>query len=261
MNLSGIAAIVTGGASGLGGATAKLLAECGARVSIFDMNDAQGSAHAASIGGSFFSVNVADDASVAAGIAAAEAAHGVARVLVNCAGIGPAMKTTALKDRNDPSQGFVPHSLDAFRKVIEVNLNGTFNCISKFAARLCAADPIGEERGVIINTASVAAFDGQIGQAAYSASKGGIVGMTLPTARDLAQSGIRVCTIAPGLFLTPLLMGLPEAARDSLGKQVPFPSRLGDPSEYAHLAKTIIENPMLNGETIRLDGAIRMAPR
>lgn len=261
MNPSGLAAIVTGGASGLGGATAALLAASGAKVALFDLNEAQGKSHAQAISGLFCKVNVSIEADVEAGLAAAEAAHGVARILVNCAGIGSAMKTVALKDRNEPSLGFAPHALEAFCKVVEVNLIGTFLCISRFAARLAGADPIGEERGVVINTASVAAFDGQIGQAAYSASKGGVVGMTLPIARDLAQSGIRVCTIAPGLFLTPLLMGLPEPARESLGKQVPFPSRLGHPDEYALLAKAIVENPMLNGETIRLDGAIRMAPR
>lgn len=246
------AAIVTGGASGLGGATAALFASLGAKVTLFDMNAELGAQHAASIGGRFEKVDVASDEAVSAAVAAAEAAHGVARILVNCAGIGPAMKTV--------SRG-ASHPLDQFRKVIEVNLIGTFNCIAKFAVRAAEADLMGEERGVIINTASVAAYDGQIGQAAYSASKGGIVGMTLPIARDLADKAIRVCTIAPGLFLTPLLMSLPEAARDSLGKQVPFPSRLGHPSEYAMLAKSIVENVMLNGETIRLDGAIRMAPR
>jgi NAD(P)-dependent dehydrogenase (short-subunit alcohol dehydrogenase family) len=253
MELNGAAAIVTGGASGLGGATAEMLARSGAKVTIFDLNEEAGQAHAAKIGGKFVKVNVADDASVADGIAAAEAAHGVARVLVNCAGIAIAVKTVGREA--------APHPLDQFRKVIEINLIGTFNVISKFAARLSLAEPIGEERGVIINTASVAAFDGQIGQAAYSASKGGVAGMTLPLARDLSQFGIRVCTIAPGIFWTPMLGGLPQAAQDSLGKQVPFPSRLGKPEEYALLAQSIIANPMLNGETIRLDGAIRMAPR
>jgi NAD(P)-dependent dehydrogenase (short-subunit alcohol dehydrogenase family) len=253
MDLQGISAIVTGGASGLGGATAKMLADGGAKVTIFDLNEEAGEAHAASIGGKFVKVNVADDASVTEGVAAAEAAHGIARVLVNCAGIAIAVKTVG--------RDAVPHSLDQFRKVVEINLIGTFNVISKFAARLSQAEPLGEERGVIINSASVAAFDGQIGQAAYSASKGGVAGMTLPIARDLAQFGIRVCTIAPGIFWTPMLGGLPQAAQDSLGKQVPFPSRLGKPEEYALLASSIIANPMLNGETIRLDGAIRMAPR
>ena len=253
MELGGIAAIVTGGASGLGGATAKMLADGGAKVTIFDLNEEAGEAHAAEVGGKFVKVNVADDASVTDGIAAAEAAHGIARILVNCAGIAIAVKTVGREA--------APHPLDQFRKVVEINLVGTFNVLSKFAARLSTAEPVGEERGVIINTASVAAFEGQIGQVAYSASKAGVAGMTLPIARDLAQFGIRVCTIAPGIFWTPMLGGLPQAAQDSLGKQVPFPSRLGKPEEYALLARSIIANPMLNGETIRLDGAIRMAPR
>jgi NAD(P)-dependent dehydrogenase (short-subunit alcohol dehydrogenase family) len=253
MELQGLAAIVTGGASGLGGATAQMLAEHGAKVTIFDLNADAGKAHAAAIGGVFAAVNVADVASVAAGLDAAEATHGTARILVNCAGVAPAIKTVG--------KGNVAHPMDAYRKTIEVNLIGTFCCISQFSARLAAADPIGEERGVIINTASVAAFDGQIGQAAYASSKGGVIGMTLPVARDLAQHRIRVVTIAPGIFLTPMLMGLPQAAQDSLGTQVPHPSRLGKPAEYAQMVRAIIENPMLNGETIRLDGAIRMAPR
>ena len=253
MELTDIAAIVTGGASGLGGATAEMLARGGAKVTIFDLNEEAGEAHAAKIGGKFVKVNVADDASVTDGVAAAEAAHGVARVLVNCAGIAIAVKTVGREA--------AAHPLDQFRKVVEINLLGTCNVISKFAARLSQAEPIGEERGVIINTASVAAFDGQIGQAAYSASKAGVAGMTLPIARELARFGIRVMTIAPGIFWTPMLGGLPQAAQDSLGKQVPFPSRLGKPEEYALLAQSIIANPMLNGETIRLDGAIRMAPR
>jgi len=253
MELNGAGAIVTGGASGLGGATAEMLARMDAKVTIFDLNEEAGEAHAAKIGGKFIKVNVVDDASVTDGIAAAEAAHGIARVLVNCAGVAIAMKTVGRET--------APHPLDQFRKVVEINLIGTFNVISKFAARLSLAEPIGEERGVIINTASVAAFEGQIGQAAYSASKGGVAGMTLPIARDLSQFGIRVCTIAPGIFWTPMLGGLPQAAQDSLGKQVPFPSRLGRPEEYALLVQSIIANPMLNGETIRLDGAIRMAPR
>jgi NAD(P)-dependent dehydrogenase (short-subunit alcohol dehydrogenase family) len=252
MQFKDIPAIVTGGASGLGGATAELFAALGAKVTIFDLNDALGEAHAKKIGGHFAKVNVVDEASVEAGIVTAAAAHGAARILINCAGIGAAIKTVG--------KG-LPHPMDSFRKVIEVNLLGTFNCISKVAAKMTELEPLGEERGVIVNTASVAAFDGQIGQAAYAASKGGVVGMTLPIARDLADKAVRVCTIAPGLFLTPLLMGLPEAARESLGKQVPFPSRLGHPSEYALLAKAIVENPMMNGEVIRLDGAIRMAPR
>ena len=253
MELKGIGAIVTGGASGLGGATAKMLAEAGAKVAIFDLNEEVGKQHAEAIGATFIKVDVTDDDSVAAGIEAAEKANGVARVLVNCAGIAPAVKTVGREN--------VPHPAATFKKTIEVNLIGTFQMIARFAARLAAAAPIGEERGVIINTASVAAYDGQIGQAAYAASKGGVVGMTLPVARDLAQHQIRVMTIAPGIFLTPMLLGLPQAAQDSLGKMVPHPSRLGKPEEYAQLAASIIANPMLNGEVIRLDGAIRMAPK
>ena len=253
MQIEGLSAIVTGGASGLGGATARALAQAGARVAIFDLNEENGTAHAEAIGGLFVRTNVSDDANVTQAVAEAEAAHGVARILVNCAGVAPAIKTVGREN--------VPHPLDVFRKTVEVNLVGSFNMISKFAARLAAAEAIGEERGVIVNTASVAAYDGQIGQAAYSASKGGVVGMTLPIARDLAQHLIRVVTIAPGIFLTPMLMGLPQAAQDSLGTQVPHPSRLGRPEEYAQLVMAIVANAMLNGETIRLDGAIRMAPR
>ena len=253
MDISGLAAIVTGGASGLGGATADRLATAGAKVTIFDLNAELGEAKARAIGGQFIAVNVADEAAVSSAIEMAEGLHGKARILVNCAGIGPPQKTVGREGQ--------PHSLDGFKKVIEVNLIGTFNMISKFAAALSRAEPLGEERGVIVSTASVAAYDGQIGQAAYSASKGGIVGMTLPIARDLSQFGIRVVTIAPGLFLTPLLESLPAAAQESLGKQTPFPSRLGRPSEYAQLVESIIGNAMLNGEVIRLDGAIRMAPR
>jgi len=253
MRIDGMAALVTGGASGLGGATATMLAEAGAKVTIFDLNEDAGGAQAAKIGGRSVSVNVADDASVADGIAAAEQAHGIARILVNCAGIAPAVKTVGKEN--------APHPLDTFAKTIAVNLIGTFNVISKFAARLAAADDIDGERGVIINTASVAAFDGQIGQAAYSASKGGVVGMTLPIARDLAQHKIRVMTVAPGIFLTPMLETFPQTVQDALAAQVPHPSRLGKPAEYAQLVQSIILNPMLNGDVIRLDGAIRMAPR
>jgi len=253
MEILGVAAIVTGGASGLGAATSEMLARNGAKVTIFDLNAELGEAKAREIGARFARVNVTDDANVAAAIEEAEAINGKARILVNCAGIGPPMKTVGRDGQ--------PHALETFRKVIEVNLIGAFNVLSKFAATLSRAEPMGEERGVIVNTASVAAFDGQIGQAAYAASKGGVVGMTLPIARDLSQFGIRVVTIAPGLFLTPLLESLPPAAQESLGKQTPFPSRLGRPSEYAHLVESIIGNAMLNGEVIRLDGAIRMAPR
>jgi NAD(P)-dependent dehydrogenase (short-subunit alcohol dehydrogenase family) len=253
MDLKYIAAIVTGGASGLGGATAEALAFHGAKVTIFDLSEEAGLAHATKIGGKFVRVNVSDDKSVDEGLALAEAAHGVARVLVNCAGIAPVSKTIGRDGQ--------PHPVETFRKAIEVNLIGSFIMLSRFAARLVPAELIGEERGVIINTASVAAFDGQIGQTAYAASKGGVVGLTLPAARDLAQHAIRVMTIAPGIFWTPMLASLPQAAQDSLGMQVPFPSRLGKPEEYALLVNGTIANPMLNGETIRLDGAIRMAPK
>lgn len=253
MQFENVAAIVTGGASGLGAATVRKLAANGAKIAVFDLNASLGERLAAEIGGQFFTVDVADDGAVQSAVEAAEAEHGIARILVNCAGVGTPAKTV---DREGQ-----PHPLDGFRKIIDINLIGTFNVISKVAARLSSADCDDEERGVIVNTASVAAFDGQVGQAAYAASKGGIVGMTLPIARDLAQFGIRVVTIAPGLFLTPLLQGLPEAAQESLGRQVPFPSRLGRPEEFALMVESIVANPMLNGETIRLDGAIRMTPR
>jgi NAD(P)-dependent dehydrogenase (short-subunit alcohol dehydrogenase family) len=250
----GMTAIVTGGASGLGAATAARLAAGGMKLALFDLDEARGAAQAQAVGGIFLRVDVADPASVAAGMEAVEAALGTPRVLVNCAGIGPAAKTVSRGAAHDPA---------LFDKVIRINLIGSFNCASQAAARMVAADPLGADgaRGVIVNTASVAAYDGQIGQVAYAASKGGIVGMTLPMARDLADKGIRVCTIAPGLFLTPLLQGLPEEVQQSLGAQVPFPSRLGDPDEYAAMVEHITRNPMLNGEVIRLDGAIRMAPR
>ncbi|WP_221793035.1 SDR family NAD(P)-dependent oxidoreductase [Aquisediminimonas sediminicola] len=253
MNINGVAAIVTGGASGLGGATAARLAKAGAKVTIFDLNADLAKAHAATIGGHAIALDVTDEAAVEAAIAEAEGLHGKARILVNCAGIGPPAKVI----NRDGSA--IP--LKDFTKIININLIGSFNVLSKFAARIHDADLVGEERGVIVNTASVAAFDGQIGQAAYAASKGGVVGMTLPIAREFARYGIRVMTIAPGLFLTPLLASLPQDAQDSLGKQVPFPSRLGQPDEYAQMVESIVNNPMLNGETIRLDGAIRMAPK
>lgn len=247
-------AVVTGGASGLGEATATALAEKGAKVVIFDMNEELGPEVAKQIGGDFIRVNVADVENVTAAIAEVKAKHGGLHVLINCAGIGTPGKTV--------SKG-IPLDAKAYQTVINVNLIGSMNMAVQGAAVMVANDPINAdgERGVIINTASVAAFDGQIGQIAYSASKGGIVGMTLPMARDLSRDGVRVCTIAPGLFLTPLMKSLPEEAQESLGKQVPFPSRLGHPSEYAHMACHIVENIMLNGEVIRLDGAIRMAPR
>lgn len=254
MNINGLSAIVTGGASGLGGATAQRLAKAGAKVSIFDVNPELGEAHANAIGGHFIKVDVTDEVAVSKAIDEAEGLNGKARILVNCAGIGPPKKVI---DRDGE-----PMPLGDFARIVNINLTGSFNVLSKFAARIHDADPVGrEERGVIINTASVAAFDGQIGQAAYSASKGGVVGMTLPIAREFARYGIRVMTIAPGLFLTPLLASLPQEAQDSLGAQVPFPSRLGLPEEYAQMVAAILANPMLNGETIRLDGAIRMAPR
>ncbi len=253
MNPSGQIAIVTGGGSGLGEATARALAAKGVKVAIFDVNIAGAEAVAKDLGGIAVKCDVSSAESAEAAFATVAEKLGDARILVNCAGIGVAMKTTS-KDG--------AHPLDVYRKVLEVNLLGTFNMIRLFAVRAEKLEPLdGGERGVIINTASVAAYDGQIGQAAYSASKGGVVGMTLPIARDLARSGIRVMTIAPGLFRTPMLAGLPEDAQASLGQQVPFPPRLGNPAEYGALATHIVENQMLNGEVIRLDGAIRMAPK
>ncbi|MEE2741157.1 SDR family NAD(P)-dependent oxidoreductase [Sphingobium abikonense] len=253
MDINNMAAIVTGGASGLGKATAAMLVANGAKVAILDLNEDAANAAAQDIGAAAFALNVADDAAVAAALEAAEQAHGVARILVNCAGIAPASKTVGKEN--------APHPLDIFRRTIEVNLIGSFNLISKFAARAAAAQDVEGERAVIVNTASVAAYDGQIGQAAYAASKGGVVGMTLPIARDLAQHHIRVMTIAPGIFRTPMVEGFPQHVQDALGAQVPHPSRLGAPAEYAQLVESIIRNPMLNGEVIRLDGAIRMQPR
>ena len=253
MNIEGVAAVVTGGASGLGAAAAERLAQAGARVAIFDLNAPAGEAKAAKIDGLFVQTDITDSDSVAAALAEAEGAPGVARILVNCAGIAPGARVVG-KDGQ-------PHALDLFRKVIDVNLIGAFNSLSKFAARLVAAGLTDDEAGVIINTASIAAFDGQVGQTAYAASKSGVVGLTLSCARDLAQHRIRVMTIAPGVFLTPMMAGFPQPLQDSLGAQVPHPSRLGRPAEYAELVTAIIGNPMLNGETIRLDGALRMAPR
>ena len=246
-------AVVTGGASGLGLATVKALLADGASVVIIDLPSSNGEVIAKELGDRvrFAAADVTDEAAVTAALDLAETL-GPIRVAVNCAGIGNAIKTVSKK-------GAFP--LDAIKRVIDVNLIGTFNVLRLAAERISTTEPIDGERGVIINTASVAAYDGQIGQAAYSASKGGVVGMTLPIARDLASLLIRVNTIAPGLFKTPLLGSLPEAAQASLGQQVPHPSRLGDPSEYGALAAHIVSNPMLNGETIRLDGAIRMAPR
>jgi len=256
MELNTVVALVTGGASGLGEATVRRLVAGGAKAVIADLNEEKGQALAEELGENviFVKTNVASEDNVQLAVDTALEKFGKLNVLVNCAGIGEAIKTV------HHEKG--AHPLDRFKRVIEVNLIGTFNAIRLGAFAMLENEPNdGGERGVIVNTASVAAFDGQIGQAAYSASKGGIVGMTLPIARDLAREGIRVCTIAPGLFDTPLLAALPEPARISLGQQVPFPSRLGQPAEYAQLAQQIIENAMLNGETIRLDGAIRMAPR
>jgi NAD(P)-dependent dehydrogenase (short-subunit alcohol dehydrogenase family) len=250
MKIKDAVAVVTGGASGLGLATTKRLLDAGAQVVVLDL---RGDDVVRELGdrARFVHADVTDEDGVAGALDTAEA-MGTLRIVVNCAGTGNAIRVLS-KD------GVFP--LNAFRKVLEINLVGTFNVLRLAAERIAKTELIGEERGVIVNTASVAAFDGQIGQAAYSASKGGVVGMTLPIARDLASKAIRVVTIAPGLFDTPLLAGLPEPARESLGKQVPHPSRLGNPDEYGALAVHIIENPMLNGEVIRLDGAIRMAPR
>ena len=255
MNIEAMAAIVTGGASGLGNATARMLAAAGAKVTIFDMNAEAGHAAAAEIGGLFVRVDVADDASVAAGLDAAEAAHGTARILVNCAGIAPAVKTVGKEN--------APHPLDSFAKTVTVNLIGTFNVISKFAARCAAADEIGGERGVIVNTASVAAYDGQIGQAAYAASKGGVVGLTLPLARDLAVIGVRANCILPGLIDTPIYGEgeASEAFKAKLGQSVLFPHRLGKPEELASMVLELITNSYMNAEVVRVDGGIRMPPK
>jgi len=253
MEIENSVALVTGGASGLGRATAEALVAGGARVVLADLPSSPGAEAAASLGelARFVPTDVTDEASVASVVAAA-GQLGTLRVVVNCAGVGTPGRVVG-------RQGPMP--LAQFATVVRVNLVGTFNVIRLAAAAMAGNDPVGEERGVIVNTASVAAFDGQIGQAAYSASKGGVVGMTLPIARELASSKIRVMTIAPGLFDTPMLAGLPQEARDSLGAQVPHPARLGSPSEYGALVRHIVANPMLNGEVIRLDGAIRMAPR
>ncbi|MCA3255826.1 MAG: SDR family NAD(P)-dependent oxidoreductase [Alphaproteobacteria bacterium] len=259
MKLEGLSAVVTGGASGLGAATARLLAANGVKVAIFDMNAEKGEAVAAEIGGVFCNVNVTSDESVDAGFAKARAAIGQERILINCAGTGNAAKT-ASRSKEDGSIKHFP--LDAFDRIIQINLVGTFRCIAKSAAGMLTLDPMeGGERGAIVNTASVAAEDGQMGQAAYSASKGGVVGMTLPIARDLSSEGIRVNTILPGIFNTPLLQGAPQNVKDALGASVPFPKRLGDPNEYASLAVEMCRNSYFNGEDVRLDGAIRMAPR
>ena len=259
MKIDGVAAVVTGGASGLGEATARALAAKGARIALFDLNRERGESVAAEIGGTFCQVDVSDEASVDAGFAAARASHGQERVLVNCAGIGTVGKITR-RDKETGEIGQLPVGL--FVKTLMVNTVGSFMCMAKAAAGMMAADPLEDgERGVMVSTASVAAVDGQIGQVAYSASKGAIVAMTLPIARDLMSEGIRVNTILPGIFNTPLLAGLPEKAQESLAQQVPFPKRLGRPDEYAALVVQMVENGYFNGEHVRLDGAIRMAPR
>jgi len=253
MDIAGASALVTGGASGLGLATARRLAAAGARVTIVDLPWSPGAEVAAELGGSFAAADVTDAEQIAAAAAVAADA-GSLRVVVNCAGIAPPAKVL---DREG-----VPTSLADFERVVRVNLIGTYNVIAQTSAVMAKTDPAdGGDRGVIVNTASVAAFDGQIGQPAYSASKGGVHAMTLPIARELARHGIRVVTIAPGIMETPMLKGLPQAAQDSLGQQVPYPSRLGAPDEYARLVLSIVDNGYLNGETIRLDGAIRMAPK
>lgn len=256
---STVAAVVTGGASGLGEATARALAAQGVRVAIFDMNEARGEAVAREIDGVFCKVNVTSDEEVDAGFAKARAAHGQERVLVNCAGTGNAIKTAS----RDKATGEAKHfPLDAFNMIIQINLVGTFRCIAKSAKGMLDLEPLEDgERGAIVNTASVAGEDGQVGQAAYSASKGGVIGMTLPIARDLMNDGIRVNTILPGIFNTPLMNGAPENVKAALAASVPFPKRLGNPEEYAQLALTMITCGYFNGEDVRLDGGIRMAPR
>ena len=256
---STVAAVVTGGASGLGEATARALAAKGVRVAIFDLQADKGEALAAEIGGVFCNVNVTSDESVDAGFAQARTAHGQERILVNCAGTGNAVKT-ASRSKEDGSIKHFP--LDAFDRIIQINLVGTFRCIAKSAAGMLTLEPMEDgERGAMVNTASVAAEDGQMGQAAYSASKGGVVGLTLPIARDLMSEGIRINTILPGIFNTPLMNGAPQAVKDALAASVPFPKRLGHPHEFAHVAMTMIECGYFNGEDVRVDGAIRMAPR
>lgn len=260
MNIdSSLAAIVTGGASGLGEATARALAARGAKVALFDFNEEAGSKVAAEIGGVFCKVDVTDEASVDAGFEKARAAHGQERVLVNCAGTGNAVKTASRDKQTGETKHF---PIDAFERIIQINLIGTFRCCAKSARGMLDLAPLEDgARGVIVNTASAAAEDGQIGQAAYSASKGGVVSLTLPMARDLMGDGIRVNAILPGIFDTPLMARAPEAVRNSLAATVPFPKRFGRPAEFAAMAVAIIENDYWNGEDVRLDGAIRMAPR
>jgi NAD(P)-dependent dehydrogenase (short-subunit alcohol dehydrogenase family) len=253
MDIKGQAAIVTGGGSGLGEGTARALAASGAKVAVLDINHEAAARVAGEIGGLAIACDVASAASAEAAIATARSAHGVARLLVNCAGIAPAARIVG-KDG--------PMALDAFRRTIEINLIGTFNMMRLAASDMQTLAPNADgERGLIVMTASVAAFDGQIGQAGYAASKGGVAALTLPAAREFAKTGIRVMSIAPGLFGTPMLLGMPQALQDSLASQVPFPTRFGRPDEYAALVLHMLANPMLNGETIRLDGAIRMGPK
>jgi NAD(P)-dependent dehydrogenase (short-subunit alcohol dehydrogenase family) len=253
MDIKGHAAIVTGGGSGLGAATARMLADAGAKVALLDVNMEAANAHAKTIGGIAVKCDVADSASAEAAIRQANSQHGTARILINCAGIGKAGRIVGREG---------PMPLANYEQVIKINLIGSFNTLRLFAADLSKADPLDAgERGIAINTASVAAYDGQIGQAAYSSSKGGIVALTLPAARELAQFGIRVCAIAPGIFLTPMLLGLTDEVQKNLAAAVPFPQLLGKPEEYAFLARQMIENRYLNGEVVRLDGALRMAPK
>ena len=253
MKLSGESAVITGGASGLGGATAEALHAAGMKVALWDLNEDKGEALAKKLGGVFCKVNVADEESVKSALTKTISDIGAPRILVNCAGIAIGEKTVGKNG---------PHRLEAFRKVLDVNLIGTFNCIRLVAEEMEKLDGLEDgERGVIINTASVAAFEGQMGQAAYSASKGGVVGMTLPIARDLMNAGIRCNTIAPGIFWTPMMEGMDQKVQDALAAMIPFPKRLGKPEEFASLALEICRNTMINGEVLRLDGAIRMQPR
>ena len=260
MLLEGQSAIVTGGASGLGEATARALAAEGVRVTLFDLNVERGDAVAAEIGGLFARVDITDEASLDAAYARSRGSHGQERILVNCAGVATGEKTAG---RDKTSGAVVAHRLSAFAKTVSVNLIGTFNCTAKSAVGMMALDPIDDDgqRGVIVTTASVAAEDGQVGQAAYAASKGGVKAMTLPIARDLMREGIRVNCILPGILATPMLAGLPQNVRDSLGATVPFPKRLGRPGEYAAAVISFIRNDYINGATLRLDGGLRMAPR
>jgi NAD(P)-dependent dehydrogenase (short-subunit alcohol dehydrogenase family) len=254
MNIHGQAALVTGGASGLGAQTARELAKRGAKVTVLDRNGAGAQALAAEIGGLGVECDITSTDSVLAALAAARAAHGPARILMNIAGIGTAKRLIG--------RDGTPMPLEDFERVVKINLVGTFNMTRLAVAEMVKLEPLEDgERGVVVNTASVAAFDGQVGQEAYAASKGGVVALTLPLARDLAQFGVRVCTIAPGLFLTPLMAELPQPVQESLAASIPFPKRLGKPEEFAHLCAAIVENLSLNGEVIRLDGALRMAPR